>query len=188
MDKVSSLRIKSAGRFIGKKEEWFFRKLPGKDNPLLFPSGEVTGDMHHAMGEAYLVEKIGSTVDRLVLGIIDIIKGVQDVFDHAVISIKGKSPLKHDCRAPHHPPFHGTVLLVPQIDIERFHCAATFRAVGSSRAAHSHILACIACRDMIDDCPGSRGLFDPADKVHENGLSCTAPPDNPEDFPFTNRK
>ena len=144
--------------------------------------------MHHAVGEADLIEEIGSTVYRLVLGVIDVIEGMQDVFDHAVISIQGKCPLEHDRGASHDPPFHGTVFLVPQIDIEHVHRAPAFRAGGLCSAAHSHILACIACRDMVGDLPGSRGLLDPADKVHEDGLSCPTPSDNPEDFPFTNRK
>jgi hypothetical protein len=67
------LWIEGPGRLIGKKEERFFSQLAGKDHPLLFTAGEVTGDVHHAMREADLIEQIGSTVDRLVLRVIDII-------------------------------------------------------------------------------------------------------------------
>ncbi|OPZ42137.1 MAG: hypothetical protein BWY93_02006 [Euryarchaeota archaeon ADurb.BinA087] len=188
MDEVGCLWIERTGRLIGKEEEWLFGKLPCQDNPLLFTPGKIPGDVHHPMGESDFIEKICSTVDCLISGVIDVIESMQDVFDHAVVPIKSKRSLEHDGGTFHHPPFHGTVLLIPQIDIQRFHSATTFRAGRSCGAAHSHKVTGITGGDMIHDLPGSRGLLYPADQVHKHGLSCPTPSNNPEDFPFTNRK
>src|SRR5208283_1846095 len=141
VDDLCGSGIQRAGRFIGKKQEGLFCQLPGKHHALFLAAREVTGDMHHPVGEPDLVDKVGCTVDGLLLRVIDVIECMKDILDYAVVSVEGKGPLEHDRGPPHHPPLQRLVRLVPEIHIECRKYGAAMRAGLPGRAGNVHVVA-----------------------------------------------
>ena len=109
----SSVPVGSSAKSIA----GFFASLPGKHDPLFLAAGEVTGDMHHTVGEFHLVDQVGGPVDRLFLWVPDIIERVQHVLDHPVVTIEGKRALEHDRGPVHDPGLHPVCFLAPEVDI-----------------------------------------------------------------------
>ena len=50
MHQPCGLGVERPGRFIGKEHCRVLCELPGKHDPLLLATGQVTGDMHHPVG------------------------------------------------------------------------------------------------------------------------------------------
>ncbi len=125
MHQTCSLRIESTGRFISKEHCRVLCELPGEDDPLLLATGQVTGDVHHPVGQSDLVDEISRTVDGVFLGIIDIVEGVENILDYPIVTVEGKRPLEHDCSPVHYPGLRPVSLLVPEININGHEIAAT---------------------------------------------------------------
>src|SRR5512135_2989285 len=110
--------IESTGRFICKEHEGILRKLTGKNYPLFLSSRKIPCDMHHSVGQSDLIDKVRCPVDCLFLRIIDIIKGMKDIFDNPVISIQGKRALEHNSSTAQQASFQHLIFLAPEINIK----------------------------------------------------------------------
>jgi len=151
MDKVGGFWIEGACRFICKEKERLLGNLPGKNHSLFFTSGQVSCDMHHPVRKPYLVEEIRGPVDRFLLGIFNIIKGMKHILDNPVIPVEGKRPLEHDGGMGHEPAPHIIGRFIPEVNVGLSQIRPTLRTCSPGHAPHTKVRAVITHRDMVDD-------------------------------------
>jgi hypothetical protein len=184
VDHSRGFGIERAGRLVSAEHEGLFGELAGKDDPLLLTSREVAGDVHHAVREPHLVEQVCGPRYRFFARISDIIQGMHDVFNDAVVTIKRERALEHDRGAPHDLSLQLFIILGPEVHIERFHLCAAFGTFCAGFTLNFDVGTFITGSDMVDDFAAGRSLVNSPDKVHQHGLSGTAPPDYTEQFAF----
>ena len=175
MHQPGGFGIERARGLIGKEHGRVLRQLPGEDDPLLLAAGEVAGDMHHPVGEFYLVDEVGSPVDCMLLRVADIIERVEHVLDHPVIAIERERALEHDRGPVHDPGLHAVGLLVPEIDIHRHEIAPALGTFPAGPALHIHEGAAVTGSHVVDDRAFGRRLFNATEEVHEHALPGAAP-------------
>ena len=118
------------------------------------------------------------------LGVTDVIKRVENILDHPVITVEGERTLEHDRRPVHDTGLQSVTLLIPEIDITGDEIATALGHFPPARLCTSMILTGVTGGHMVDDRSFGRWLFNPPEQVHEHALSCPAPADDTHNLPF----